>query len=86
MTPASAEILALKALGFLANSGDAADRFLAASGADPIILQELAGDPEFLAAVVDFLLSDEALLVQFCEAEMLDPRTMHSVRHALPGG
>lgn len=86
ITPASAELLALKALGFLLDSGAPLDRFLAETGADVLILRERAGDPEFLAAVMDYLLADESLARDFCESATLDPRTLHLARHALPGG
>lgn len=83
---AAAEILALKALAFLANAPGAMERFMAQSGADAVIVREQAENPEFLAAVMDFLLSDDALLTEFCGGAALDPRTLHTVRHALPGG
>ena len=86
MTGPSAEILAIKALAYLADSEGALGRFLSESGSDVVNLREAAGDPQFLAAVVDFLLSDDALLTGFCDAESLEPRIMHLVRHALPGG
>jgi hypothetical protein len=86
MTGPSAEILAIKALGYLADSEGALTRFLAESGTDSLNLRERAGDPEFLAAVVDFLLADDELLTGFCDRESLEPKTMHLVRHALPGG
>jgi len=85
MTTASAEIVALKALGFLAESPAALDRFLAETGADILILRDRAAEPEFLAAVMDFLLTDDGLLQGFCESELLEPRTFHMLRRALPG-
>lgn len=86
ITAAAAEALALKALAFLAEAPGAMQRFLAASGADAATIRERAGDPEFLAAATDFLLADEALMAEFCENEALDARTLHLMRHALPGG
>ena len=85
MTQASAEILALKALAWLVNSDGARDRFLAETGADALNLRESAGEPEFLGAVMDFLMGDEALAAGFCEDETLTPETLHRARHALPG-
>jgi len=86
MNVASAETLALNALGFLVNSSEDLDRFMALSGVEPAMLRVRAADPEFLAAVMDFLLANEKLLKDFCEAEALDPRTLHIARRALPGG
>ena len=85
MTPASAEILALKGLAFLANSDAPLDRFMAITGAGAGELRERAGEPEFLAAVMDFLLSDEALLMSFCDIASIDPRELQMARQALPG-
>jgi len=85
LTPKNAEILALKGLAYLANSDGPLDRFMALSGAGADELRERAGEPEFLAAVMDFLLSDEELLVAFCEDASIDPRDMQMARMALPG-
>lgn len=86
MTFDSAQVLALRALAHLLSSGPPLDRFLAETGADPSILRERAGEPEFLAAVMDFVLADDALAGAFCETEAVDPRDLHLARHALPGG
>jgi len=78
--------VALKGLGYLAESPEALGRFLVQSGMTPDSLRLRAGEPEFLAAVVDFLLADDDLLTGFCAAESLEPRTVHLLRRALPGG
>jgi hypothetical protein len=81
----AAEILALKGLTYLVNSPDDLDRFLAVSGVDAHTLRRSAGEPELLAAVMDFLLSQEPLLTRFCQDESLDSKTIHLARRALPG-
>jgi hypothetical protein len=81
-----AETLALKGLAWLAGDPDLLARLLAATGLEPDDLRERAGDPELLAAVMDFLLSEDALLGQFCAAEDVKPLTMHRARRLLPGG
>jgi hypothetical protein len=83
--PASPETLALKALGFLAESPENLSRFLDLSGTHPATLRRRAEEPEFLAAVLDFLLADEPLLTAFCDQESLDPKTFHLLRRTLPG-
>ena len=85
MRTADAETLALKALGFLARDTDALLRLLTLSGLELDDLRERAGEPELLAAVVDFLLSDDALLARFAEEEGLDAQEIHAARRALPG-
>lgn len=86
MTQKLAEILALKALNFLAEDGDALVRFLAGSGLDLGDLKENAGSPELLAAVMDFLLTDDALIEGFCSREDVTPPLLHRLRTNLPGG
>jgi hypothetical protein len=86
MNPQNAEILALKGLAFLANDAAGLEQFLAITGITAPELRQRAEEPEFLAALLDFLMTDEPLLKAFCEAEMLDAQTLHSARRALPGG
>ncbi len=85
MHSSAAQTLALKALTHLAGDGDNLLRFLRISGLEPDDLRQRAGDPELLAAVIDFLLSDEALCTGFSAAEGIDPRMLHAARRALPG-
>jgi hypothetical protein len=80
-----AEIFALKALAWLAQSPEELDRFLALSGVVPADLRDRADDPEILAAILDFLLTDDATLTGFCDAEGLNPKDLHAARRALPG-
>jgi hypothetical protein len=85
-TPDQSATTALKALTFLANSDGALERFLAASGAGWEVVRERADEPEFLASLLDFLLSDEGLLVDFLDESKLDVRAVHMARHVLSGG
>ncbi|QIE55912.1 DUF3572 domain-containing protein [Pikeienuella piscinae] len=86
MTRAAAEILALKAFGWIVADDELAGRFLAASGADPAALRERAADAEFLGFVLDFLLADETALLAFCAANGEKPEAPMRARAALPGG
>jgi hypothetical protein len=83
MTPHSAEALALKALEFLANSPDNLDVFLSATGVNGSELLERAEEPAVLAAVVDFMLKDEGLLIEFCDTASIRPRDVHAALHVL---
>ena len=85
MNQQSAEILAFKGLAYVANDAAAMERFLALTGITAPELRDRAEDPEFLAALLDFLMADEPLLTAFCESEALDAQTLHSARRALPG-
>jgi hypothetical protein len=85
MTFESAQTLALKALGFLVNSDGALERLMELSGLDAQTVKARADEPDFLASLLDFLLSDEALLVDFCHDESIDPKQVHLARHLLGG-
>ena len=86
MQQEEAEILALKALSYLAGIDEMMDRFAALSGMGPNDIMERAQDPEMLAGVLDFFLFDEALLTEFCEAHEINPEHPGQARMALPGG
>ena len=81
-----AEIIALKALTFLAADTELMNRFAALSGVAPNDIVERAGNGEMLAGVLDFLLSDEAVLTDFCAAHDIDPEHPAAARQNLPGG
>lgn len=86
MQQEQAEILALKALTYLAGLDEMMDRFSALSGMGPNDVLERAADPEMLAGILDFFLTDEALLTEFCEAREINPGDPARARMALPGG
>lgn len=86
MTTDAAEVLALRSLGWLAGRDDLFDVFLGAGGVDRADLAARAQDPEFLAAVLDFILMDDAWIVAFCDAEGLAYDSLQAARAALPGG
>ena len=81
----TAETLALKALAFLVGHDEALGRFLTLSGIHLQELRERADDPLLLAAVLDFVLGEDRLLLEFAEAEAVDPKRVHEARRALPG-
>ena len=85
MTPDGAQTIALKALAFVASSEGALDRLMELSGLDRLTLAERVGEPEVLASLLDFLLADEGLLVDFCQDESVDPKDVHMARHLLGG-
>jgi hypothetical protein len=85
MQSSAAQTLALNALTHIAGDAEILARFLQISGLEPDDLRQRAGDPELLAAVIDFLLSDETLCTGFLAAEGLDAKALHAARRALPG-
>lgn len=86
MTPEAAEVLALRALSWLAGNEELLPIFMGATGATLDDLRERTDDPDFLASVLDFIAMDEAWLVGFCAQENLAPEAPGQARAALPGG
>lgn len=80
------ELVAINALQFLAGREEDLGRFLALSGVDPADLRRLAGDTTFLGGVLDFLLGNEALLLNFADEAGLPPETIATARRQLDPG
>ncbi|AXS40874.1 DUF3572 domain-containing protein [Breoghania sp. L-A4] len=85
MTPEEAEIIAVEALGFLAREPEHLGRFLAVTGIGPHAIRDVAGEPGFLAGVLEFLMSDETLLLAFTENARLRPTMIAAARYRLAG-
>lgn len=83
--PPSAEVTALRALAWLVGDEDRTMRFLAITGCDAEALRRRAGEPEVLGAVLDFLLEDEAALLDFAAFADMPPNTVAAARRFLPG-
>ncbi len=63
MTTAAAEIVAIRLVGYLASDEARLARFLALTGVTPADLRARAGERGVLAAVLDYVLGDEPLLL-----------------------
>lgn len=81
-----AQVLAIQALGWIAAEDEIFPVFLTATGASMTEMRSRAADPEFLAAVLDFLLQDDRWVVAFCDAEGHPYTAPQEARAALPGG
>lgn len=81
-----AETRALAVLGWIAGQEELFPLFLGATGASEGDLRQRAGEGEFLAAVMDFLLMDDAWLIDCAAAMGWRPEEMLQIRAALPGG
>lgn len=83
LTGETAETIALAALAFLAGRQDDLERFLALAGIGPDELRTRAGDRDMLRAVTEFLLTDDGLVMAFCEFQSIDPQMLHVASHVL---
>ena len=86
MRQEAAESLALGALGWMISQTDIIERFLNESGLSPGDLAAAATEPEFLAAVVDFILTQDDWVVAASAALDLSATRFVQLRAALPGG
>lgn len=88
LTPPSreaAETMAIQALGFIAGDEDQLLAFIGLTGLGMDEIRTRVADSAFLAGVMDYLLADEPLLLQFAEAQSIRPEAIISLRRALPG-
>ncbi|WP_286192778.1 DUF3572 domain-containing protein [Stappia sp. BW2] len=81
-----AQGIATEALLQLSRDPEQIGRFLAFSGIGPEMIREAAGEPGFLAGVLEFYMMDEALLLAFCENAGIRPTMMAAARYAIAGG
>jgi hypothetical protein len=79
----TAESLAIQALTYLAGEPDRLGRFLALSGLGPEQVRLAAIEPGFLAGVLEYLSSDESLLLGFADHARVDPAEIARAQAAL---
>jgi hypothetical protein len=83
LTKAASESIAIEVLTFLAGNPARRDRFLGQSGLGRDNLRAAAGEPGFLAAILDHLASDESLLLAFAANTGHAPATIAKARDIL---
>jgi hypothetical protein len=82
---AGAEVIALKALTFLASDADRIKHFMAVTGLAPAAIRAQAGKRAFLGGLLDYLRSDQTLLLIFAESEGLEPASIDAACFRLTG-
>lgn len=75
-----AEIIALKALDYLAQDVDSLGRFMALTGIGPADLRQRASTPTLLAAVLEHILADESSLLVFCSLNAIPPEDIERAK------
>ncbi|WP_305987017.1 DUF3572 domain-containing protein [Roseibium sp. MMSF_3544] len=81
-----AQGIATEALLQLSRDPEQIGRFLAFSGIGPDMIRSAANEPGFLAGVLEFYMSDEPLLLAFCENSSIRPTMIAAARYVLGGG
>ena len=86
MTKDTAETFALRALAWIMGQDDMVGVFLGSTGASIDDLKTNAANPEFLGAVLDFVLMDDAWVIQLSQDMGTPADHVMQARAALPGG
>jgi hypothetical protein len=81
-----AEDAAARLFLWLAGEPDLIATFLAEAGLAPLDLAGIAGRPEFLAAVADFIMQDDGRVLGAAASAGIPPEKLALIRAALPGG
>ena len=74
---------AIEALAWLAADETRLERFLALSGLGPQNLRKAAAEPRFLSAILDYLASNEPLLLEFASDSAQSPEDVTRAHAAL---
>ncbi|MEP4197466.1 MAG: DUF3572 domain-containing protein [Aliishimia sp.] len=82
----TAETLALKAVAWLVGHEELLPVFLGSSGLSEDDLRTRLAEPELLGAVLDFVMMDDAWVMEFCDAHRIAYDKLMEARAALPGG
>ena len=85
-TREAAETIGLQALGWMVGSDEVLPVFLGATGTSIGDLAAGAQNPAVLASILDFILTDDALVIAFCDSVGLPYTSPRSARAFLPGG
>ena len=79
----AAELLAVQALGFIAEDPARLAGFLNATGLEAAAVRQAARQPGFLVGVLEHMLADESLLIAFADSAGIDPAAIARARAAL---
>lgn len=84
-TPPSLEELADLCLQYLAQNPEQLAEFMVQSGLSPDALRRVIGTHDFVHGIVDYVVSNEPLLLAICAEAKLKPETVTAVwvRHHL---
>ncbi len=82
----SAELIGLNALTWLVGHSELCPIFLGSTGASEADVKARAADPTFQASVLEFIMMDDAWVMQFCDAFTLDYQLPMQAHAVLSGG
>lgn len=82
----AADGIAIQALGFIAGDAELLPRFLDLTGIAAHDIRRTAGEPGFLAGVLQFIMAHEPTLLKFSEASGVAPQDVGRALRAQPAG
>ncbi len=82
----SAEALAAQAFSWVADDVDRLNAFMGMTGAAPADLVRSVTSAAFLGTVLDYILTEDTLVKEFCDARGFAYTAPMQARAALPGG
>ncbi|MFV2092596.1 MAG: DUF3572 domain-containing protein [Hyphomicrobiales bacterium] len=85
MTQDQALTIAAQVLRFLAGDPERLARFCSTTGMQIETIANCAGEVAFLSGVLDHLLTDETMVLEFCEIMSLPPQSPARAQAALAG-
>lgn len=85
MNQEQSEILGLQALAYIAGDEKTLSWLMAETGVSPADIGKVKDPNEILAGVLDFVLSHEDILIEFCEQQNIAPTSLARARRFLPG-
>jgi hypothetical protein len=83
MRTEAAEGVAVAVLTAIAAEPEKLGRFVAITGLQPELVRDAAADPTFLAGVLDYVMTDDALLVDCATAIGEPPEFISRAHHVL---
>lgn len=86
LSPEDAEVMSIDVLSFIAAEEQRLRQFIAVTGLEPASIRSEANSRDFLVGVLDFILSDDSLLLVFAAHKNIDPNLIKAARHALAPG
>ena len=78
-------VMALNAIQHIAADEHLLGAFVQQAGVSPDVFRARIMEPEFQAGIMDFIMSDEQVALDFCAAFGHPPESLKQVRRALPG-
>lgn len=85
MNQDQAEMIAIKALGWLAANDELCPIFLGSTGASADEIGSRIADPVFLASVLEFITMDDNWVMEMCDSIGIRYEDPLRARYALPG-